>query len=181
MRKLAAYCLLAALILPGIVGCERKAVVIPAGKMSQIYFDMLLVDRWIRQNSDVMEEADTTLVYEPIFREYGYSTKDYNKSLDYYIEHPEEYQKIITNTIGMFKSEIDRVEGLLEINRSMLRSNYESVDFTRDSTLWNFLKDKELKDSIIVHDKWLILQENTDTLPIPRRRLRKEQIFSRIN
>lgn len=170
MKKAAAYILIALTTLACIAGCGREAKVIPPKMMSQVYFDMFVMDRWIKETPAAKAEADTTLVYEAIFRKYGYSTDDYNKSIDYYLDNPEQHIKIIQATINMLKANADRAsEARMESNRidaeNEIYRKYKQKDFVQDSIRWKFGKVRETIDSILTENKWQISQENMVMLP----------------
>ena len=76
-------------------GGEGK--VIPRSKMANIYAEMFLTDQWI--NTPVLRKiADTSLVYEPILEKYGYSSKDYRKTVDVYLDDPERFSRVLRTT-----------------------------------------------------------------------------------
>ncbi len=75
--------------------CNRdEAKVIPRGKLAKIYAEMLVTDQWITSTSGVRSIADTSLVYEPILKKYGYTSADYRKSIDKYMDDPERFSRI---------------------------------------------------------------------------------------
>lgn len=69
--------------------------VIPERTFSKIYADMALADIWIAHHPEYMTQADTSMVYEFVFREYGYSTKDYLKSVEHYVAKPDKLCYIV--------------------------------------------------------------------------------------
>ena len=76
--------------------CSKdRADVIPRSKMAAIYAEMLMTDQWINARTDVRRIADTSLVYEPILQKYGYSHKDYLKTVDKYMDDPERFSRIL--------------------------------------------------------------------------------------
>lgn len=85
----------AAVVLTALVSCSDRGRVIPASKLTDIYVDMFLSDQWLSSHYSSRKTADTTLFYEPIFRKYGYTVKDYDASVKHYIEKPDEYAKIL--------------------------------------------------------------------------------------
>ena len=74
--------------------CGRQGRVIPAHKFAKIYAKMLVADQWVRGDSHLAAIADTTLFYEPILEEFGYTEKDYVVSVGHYMEDPESFGKI---------------------------------------------------------------------------------------
>ena len=83
-----------------------KAKVIPRGKMAEIYAEMLVMDQWILDNHRVRSQADTSLVYEPIFESYGYTTEDYRASVEHYMKDPERYSRILRRTTEILDGRI---------------------------------------------------------------------------
>ena len=80
---LSALCLLAMA-----VSCDRGPERIPRGEMEEIMQKILMQDQYIKQHLEVRRQADTMLVYEGIFEQYGYDTDDFLSSLEYYLEDP---------------------------------------------------------------------------------------------
>ena len=100
MRPASVHILLLLLVLPCLLtGCAQRGRVIPEEKMSRIYEDMLLADQWLRDHPDSRKAADTTLFFDPIFKRYGYSFEDFDRSVNYYVDHPEQYTKILKKCI----------------------------------------------------------------------------------
>lgn len=78
-----------------VVSCSGRGRVIPASKLSDIYAEMFLADQWLTSHYSERRVADTSLFYEPIFKKYGYTLKDYDASVHHYIEKPDDYAKIL--------------------------------------------------------------------------------------
>lgn len=89
--------LLISLAVVSLASCGRGKV-IPRGKMAEIYAEMFVMDQLISNDRDSREMADTTMVYEPIFKEYGYTSDDYRRSMAYYIQDPDRYARILRAT-----------------------------------------------------------------------------------
>ena len=56
------------ILLPSCGG--RKDKVIPRAKLAEIYAEMMLVDQWMIANPSFRQQADTSLVYEPILERF---------------------------------------------------------------------------------------------------------------
>ena len=107
----------------------EKQKVIPRGKLAQIYAEMLMTDQWIMSNPGNRHAADTSLVYEPILEKYGYTSADYRKSVDAYMDDPERFSRILRTTSELLdkrlvklqeiKEEMDRQEALKKLRESM--------------------------------------------------------------
>ena len=90
---------------------------------------MLMTDQWITANPGNRHVADTSLVYEPILQEYGYSSADYRKSMDVYMDDPERFSRILRTTVSILdkrlaelnilKEEKEREEALRKMRESM--------------------------------------------------------------
>lgn len=95
-----------------LVSCgERDGKVIPRGEFAEIYAQMLLMDQWISQTPGARHIADTSLVYEPILNEHGYTSSDYRKSVDVYMDDPERFSRILRETVGIFDGMLKELEG----------------------------------------------------------------------
>lgn len=82
-----------------LVSCSGdKGRVIPRAKLAQIYAEMFMVDQWISSNHSIRRQADTSLVYEPILDKYGYTSADYRRSVNKYMDDPERYSRILRTT-----------------------------------------------------------------------------------
>lgn len=81
------------------VSCRKDEVkVIPRAELSEIYAEMLMTDQWIMSTKGVRLIADTSLVYEPILEKYGYTTEDYVKTVDVYMDDPERFARVLRST-----------------------------------------------------------------------------------
>ena len=95
------------------VGCScNKQNIIPRGKMAHIYAEMLVVDQWLLEHMRYRSQADTSLVYEPIFESYGYTTEDYRASVEYYMNDPERYSRILRSTSEILEGKIEELKQL---------------------------------------------------------------------
>lgn len=84
------------------VSCRKQdAEVIPRAKLSRIYAEMLMTDQWVMSAKGVRLIADTSLVYEPILEKYGYTTEDYVKTVDVYMDDPERFAKVLRTTVDI--------------------------------------------------------------------------------
>ena len=96
-----------------LMGCScNKTHIIPRGKMAHIYAEMLVADQWLLENAKLRFQADTSLVYEPIFQSYGYTTEDYRASVEYYMNDPERYSRILRSTSEILEKQIDELKVL---------------------------------------------------------------------
>lgn len=164
------------LLLPG--GCAKRGRVIPAKTMSEIYAEMFLADQWLNDHSGAKRIADTSDFYGPIFEKYGYSFKDYDRSVNHYLDNPKKYTgimekctKILNDRLDLLRKEEKRRNLLKEIERYLKEHALEPIDFEKDSILWmpDSLKQKIIIDSTDVKGRDSI---RTDFLETPRKLIR---------
>ena len=84
--------------------CQQGPRRIPRDKMVDICSKMLFQDQVIRKDRTFRQQADTMLVYEGIFQQYGYNTDDYLYSLDYYLRDPDRMAKIMKEVSERMKA-----------------------------------------------------------------------------
>lgn len=113
MRFRKAYLLLVilAVLLPG---CRRHGKMISRRDMVSIYSEMLLVDQAVRDDRALKKVADTSLVYEPIFEKYGYTTDDYLYSVSVYMKSPDKFSKLLKTVAKELEVEEERLQKQLE-------------------------------------------------------------------
>ena len=131
-------------------GCREKGV-IEKDDMAQIYAEMLITDQWINSNLGVRRVADTSLVYEPILKKYGYTSESYRKSVEYYLQDPDTYAEIMTETIKILDA---KLAGLNERKQKMEEAK-ERAEYI-----------KEMSRTIHIDESWLAmnLASRNDTL-----------------
>ena len=116
-----------------LTGCGRPKV-IPEDELVSLYVDMFIADQWLRDHPEEKKVADTTLFFDPLFREYGYTFEDYDRSVSYYVARPDRFSDITTRVADELKrmyAEMQEEEGRRDEGDSV----YEAVDFRADS-LW---------------------------------------------
>lgn len=87
------------------VSCHKGPQRIPRSDMEDIMHDILLQDQFFKQHTDIKKLADTTLVFEGIFEQYGYDTDDFMFSLAYYLEDPARMEKVMEKVETRFTKE----------------------------------------------------------------------------
>ena len=95
MRKALAYVIVLGILLAGVSSCGHRTKVIPRGKFAEVYADLFLSDAWITSNPDAKTKADTSKYYEYVLNNRGFTTEDYLKSVDYYLNDPDRYARIL--------------------------------------------------------------------------------------
>ena len=115
------------------VSCKGPRT-IPRDKLSDIYHDMVLQDQQIRNLPSLKRLADTSLVYEGIFREYGYTSEDYIYTVGKYIREPDKFAKIFEKTADRLTREAKEIGKEVEFEKwvhSMMRIYRQKIDTTR--------------------------------------------------
>lgn len=151
MACLRRICVLAAAALL-VISCGRNGRVIPAHKLSKIYAEMLVLDQRIRNNPHLASTADTTLVYEPILNKYGYSGKDYAKSVARYMKDPEAFGKIFKDTREILDSHIKELKAAERARQKAdsLRNAIEAKTFLRAPIYMDIACDTVRIDTVAV-------------------------------
>ena len=129
--KLRLYIVIALVVLAA--SC-RGPRTIPRDELSDIFHDMFLQDQQIRSVPSLKKLADTSLVYEGIFREYGYTTDDYLYTVGKYIREPDKFAKIFAKTADMLDKEAKEIGKEVKFQEwvsSMMRIYYQKIDTTR--------------------------------------------------
>jgi hypothetical protein len=141
MRR-AAHIVVLAVVLAGLCACGHRGRVISENKLVRIYHDMFLADQWVRDHPDAREVADTTLLFDPIFRRYGYSFEDYDRSVQYYLDHTERYFKLLNRVEKQLRKEGDALQleadrlAARDVELSKYRRGFSRKDFSTDSLRW---------------------------------------------
>ena len=107
---------------------------IPRDDMENIMYDILVQDQQIKLDRELKKPADTSLVYEAIFEEYGFDTDDYLYSLEYYLENPSKMEKIMDAVADRLEREAKEVAGEIrfdEWRKGYFRIYNMKVDTTR--------------------------------------------------
>ena len=67
---------------------------------------MLVTDQWAQSTPSLRRIADTSLVYEPILEKYGYTSEDYQLSVDSYMDDPERFSRILRSTSKILDAQL---------------------------------------------------------------------------
>jgi hypothetical protein len=146
MRKVFLHISALAAVLLLCLACSSDGVsVIPRSKLAKIYAEMLVMDQWAQSESHLRSVADTSLVYEPIFQKYGYDTEDYTRSVEYYMQDPERYSRILRQTIEILDARIEELNAL----KKAIRRQQEIDSFVTDFDISDFYP--YLSDEPYVH------------------------------
>lgn len=94
--------------------CVQRGRIIPRSKMEDVYVDLFITDQWIIETPGQSKVADSTMLYEPIFRKYGYTTQDYIASVNHYLKDPKRYARILKRTDAKLTSRLERLNRLVD-------------------------------------------------------------------
>lgn len=130
---------ISASVMLSVLSSCRDSRVIDEEDMAQIYAEMLMTDQWISSTPDIKRIADTSLVYEPILRKYGYTSEDYRFSIDYYLGQDDEFAEIMRKTVEI----LDDRKAVLENKRLMLEEEKKIKDYIKE-----IAKDISIHESI---------------------------------
>lgn len=138
-RHLRIAIIILAVLLLGIVPTffmHRNGRVIPRNKMARIYAEMLLTDQWINDNWVQNRSADTSFVYRPILRRYGYDEKDWRKSVSKYIKDPDRYSRILKKSAAMLEAREKELRLRLDLINAAERLEQETAGFIPERLYW---------------------------------------------
>lgn len=108
---------------------DDESKVIPRGKMAKIYAEMLVMDQWAVSDSRLRQKADTSLIYEPIFEKYGYDGEDYRASVEYYMNDPERFSRILRESADILDARIEELKNLKQELMKQEKINRLITDF----------------------------------------------------
>lgn len=154
------------------VSC-RGPRMIPKDDLTDIYYDMFLLDQQVREDPELRSQADTTLVYEAIFNKYGYDTDDYLFSLETYLKDPERFARVMEDVGRRFQDQADELEKEIErLDRiaALLKAGKAPIDsllsiFGRDSVYVGL--PRVVRDSSRYGAWYRLTDYRKDTLMVP--------------
>ncbi|MBR3744885.1 MAG: DUF4296 domain-containing protein [Bacteroidales bacterium] len=124
MKKIATIFLCCFLALAS--ACTPKEI-IPKKKMASINADFFLMDQYLGADRTMRKFSDTTAVYKPVLKYYGYTADEYFASVDYYLENSRDMAKILEMT-----------EKILRKRQKTIMKRIEADSRKVDTTTTNF-------------------------------------------
>ena len=124
MKKIATIFLCCFLV--SVTACTQKGI-IPKKKMAAINADFYLMDQYLGADLKMRKFSDTTAVYKPVLRYYGYTADEYFTSVDYYLENSRDMAKIL-----------DMTEAILRKRQKAIMKRIEADSHKVDTTTTNF-------------------------------------------
>ena len=200
MRKISEYIVLTVLVCAFLLPSCKRARIIGQRDMSKIYAEMFLADQWLNDNPSLKKTADTTRFYETIFRKYGYGFENYDASVNYYLQRPEKYRRILDRTekrlratqksLEAFEAKLDKQNKILaglgclhlpvfsadsmKVDTSMIWSPWRDTLAARDSALRDTTAIKDTTDTLCCEKTPSLDLSSAAALEAP-----SESIFSR--
>lgn len=107
--------------------------VIPRKDMVAIYMDMYVADQWIKESGERQRMADTSYVYRPILKRYGYTVEDFIHSVDYYTDRPKDFASVFETVASELRSKVRLLEAQERLNhaRDSAERARETLPFIR--------------------------------------------------
>ena len=109
MKSFAGYLLAACMVLMCFGSC-RHGRVIPKKDFAAIYADMFLADQWLNDNPAKKRSADTSGFYDAVFKKHGYTFEDYDASVNYYLDDPSRYAKILDESEKILDEKLKKLK-----------------------------------------------------------------------
>ena len=95
-------------VLAASVACTPRGI-IPKRKMAAINADMFLFDQYAAADHSLKRFTDTCAVYKPLLRSYGYTTDDYFRSVEYYLDNTKEMEEVLDMTEKILKKRENKI------------------------------------------------------------------------
>lgn len=107
--------------------CLRNRDIIPEDVMSSIYYDMYMTDEAVKADLKYRRMIDTLMIYEPVFNRYGYTSEDYTRSVNYYLERPDRFLEVFEKTKHMLEMRGAELKKIIEAEENRPR-NWPLID-----------------------------------------------------
>ena len=141
--------------------------------MEEIMYQVLLQDQQIKYDHKLRLQADTCLVYEAIFEEYGYDTDDFLYSLEYYLAEPAKFEKIMERVGDRLDKEVSVVRA--EVRQMQWRERLRRMEQNQQS-----VEDKIEEIRLVNRAKWLLIECLHMTEADAQRYIEKQSMDQRI-
>lgn len=161
----------------------RGPRVIPRDTLTDIYCDLFLTDQRVREDATLRSQADSMLVYEPVFNKYGYNTDDYLYTVKTNLKDPERFAKVMREVVERLRDEgealkremdrLDWIDRMLGMERPPLDSIL--APFSQDS-LYVGLARVERDSSSAAWFRLVGLGKDTLMVPVDTVSVRKDTL-----
>ena len=95
-------------VLAATVSCAPRGI-IPKRKMAAINAEMFLFDQYADADRQMKRLTDTTAIYKPLLRSYGYTTEEYFRSLEYYLDNSKKMEEVLDMTEKILKKRENKI------------------------------------------------------------------------
>ncbi|MBR5034996.1 MAG: DUF4296 domain-containing protein [Bacteroidales bacterium] len=95
-------------VLAAAISCTPRGI-IPKRKMAAINAEMFLFDQYAAADREIKRITDTTAIYKPLLRSYGYTADDYFRSLEYYLDNSREMAEVLDMTEKILKKRENKI------------------------------------------------------------------------
>lgn len=117
-----------------LVSCHRPRGVVSRNDMTDILSDMIIADYWISiQSPEVRRQSDTTMFYKPIFDKYGCTLDEFLASVDYYLNEPERFAKMVKKAKASIVSHRDKLQSQLDASKEDIPAETSSEPEAADT------------------------------------------------
>jgi hypothetical protein len=133
--------------------CSNRGI-IDSDKIPHILADMLIADRSLMQDFKNIQKVDTTMLYEPVLNRYGYTTRDFIRTMDFYLPRPAKLKSFYMKAKDILdsrNSEIDKKIADIENTKIIFSKVYLALE-QKDSL--------RLTDSYIRALRWIIAPDS---------------------
>lgn len=132
--------------------CNKEKGIIAEEKFATILSEMYLADQYIERTPQLRGQTDTLVVYEALFRKHGYTSDNYKKSVEYYLQKGDSYKKLHQQAREILALRDGELKKLLDIKNGTL-PKWWAVDTIKTIKIENLREDTYLRAL-----KWIILQ-----------------------
>ncbi|MFA6769669.1 MAG: DUF4296 domain-containing protein [Bacteroidales bacterium] len=110
---------------------------IPQEEMSQIIADIYRADRYVSSEYMMVLGSDTTKVYEAIFSNYGYSSKNFVNTIEHYLSRPSKLKSIYSGAKDIIAEEYNTVTNIIRRTERLdsISALYQKLIENRDSVM----------------------------------------------
>lgn len=113
--------------------CSRTNV-IPSDTFSRIIAEMYLADQFVDENPEYRAQADSTALYESIFRKYGCDRDRYEASVIYYLQKKNTLRKIHIQARDFLAVRKNELSELLRVSSALESAHLPALDSARSKT-----------------------------------------------
>lgn len=88
---------------------------IPAKDMPKIIADIYMADRFVSSDYKMVLMADTARIYEAVFNKYGYTSKQFTKTIDFYITRPVKLKEFYSKAKKILEEQENEISLFLDM------------------------------------------------------------------